>query len=92
MTIHFTNTNNPIDFPKRSMIDLLWCVALDKAVPETYSTLSMEQIERVKAKFAELIIDEVCESFWNNDCHTSDLAYEDYQRNRKTIREHFGVE
>ena len=42
-------------------------------------------------KFAELIIQEAGEAFWSEACHVSDLAYEEYSRNSKKIRQHFGV-
>jgi hypothetical protein len=45
-----------------------------------------------KAKFAELIIQEAGEAFWSEACHVSDLAYEEYYRNSKKIKRHFGVE
>ena len=41
--------------------------------------------------FAELIIKEAGEAFWSEACHVSDLAYEEYSRNSKKIRQHFGV-
>jgi hypothetical protein len=34
--------------------------ALDKSVPETWSTLTHEQLSRFQEKFAELIIAECC--------------------------------
>jgi hypothetical protein len=43
-------------------------------------------------KFAELIILEAGEAFWSEACHVSDLAYEEYYRNSKKIKQHFGVE
>ena len=58
MTMHYTNTSNPIDFPKQSTIDRLWGEALDKAVPDTYSTLTWTQVEKIKQVFAELIVRE----------------------------------
>jgi len=39
-------------------IDELWGQALDKAVPDTYSSLSWTQVEKIKAVFAELIVRE----------------------------------
>lgn len=44
-----------------------------------------------KQKFAELIVKEAGEAFWSEACHVSDLAYEEYSRNSKKIRQHFGV-
>ena len=43
-------------------------------------------------KFAELIVREAGEAFWSEACHVSDLAYEEYSRNSKKIRQHFEVE
>jgi hypothetical protein len=43
-------------------------------------------------KFAKLIIQEAGEAFWSEACHVSDLAYEEYYRNSKKIKRHFGVE
>jgi hypothetical protein len=44
------------------------------------------------AKFAQLMVEEACQAFWSEACNVSDLAYEDYHRNSKKIRQHFGVE
>ena len=43
-------------------------------------------------KFAELIVKECANVFWSEDCNTSDLALEEYNRNSKKIKKHFGVE
>lgn len=58
-------------------IDELWGEALDKAVPDTYSTLTWTQVEKIKQVFAELIV---------RECAT--LAYD----GPNGILEHFGVE
>ena len=50
-----------------------------------------ESPERLE-KFAELIVREAGEAFWSEACHVSDLAYEEYSRNSKKIKQHFGVE
>ena len=39
-------------------IDKLFGQALDIAVPETWTTLNTDQLNRLKAKFAELIVQE----------------------------------
>jgi hypothetical protein len=68
-------------------IDELWGQALDQAVPDTYSSLSWTQVEKIKAVFAELIVRECAGivqpymSRWEEDC---DLVIK--------IKEHFGVE
>jgi len=43
-------------------------------------------------KFAELIIKQCAKSLWTEECHTSDLALEEFERNSAKIKEHFGVE
>jgi len=43
-------------------------------------------------KFAELIVRECCLALWTEECHTSDLASEEYTRGSNKIRKHFGVE
>ena len=42
-------------------------------------------------KFAELIVKECAKSLWTEECHTSDLALEEFERNSAKIKEHFGV-
>jgi hypothetical protein len=43
-------------------------------------------------EFAQLIIQEAGEAFWSEACNVSDLAYDEYYRNSKKIRQHFEVE
>ena len=54
--------------------------------------LSDETEYWIMEKFAKLIIQEAGEAFWSEACHVSDLAYEEYYRNSKKIKQHFGVE
>jgi hypothetical protein len=71
-----------------TQIERLFAQALDLAVPETWTTLTPEQLARFKDKFAELIVQE-CASRVDN-----------ILRERKDgggtmgdeIREHFGVQ
>jgi hypothetical protein len=53
--------------------------------------LSDETEYWIMEKFAELIVREAGEAFWSEACHVSDLAYEEYYRNSKKIKQHFGV-
>ena len=46
----------------------------------------------VMEKFAELIVQECAKSLWTEECHNSDLALEEFERNSAKIKEHFGVE
>jgi hypothetical protein len=48
--------------------------------------------ESYDTKFAELIIKQCAKSLWTEECHTSDLALEEFERNSAKIKEHFGVE
>ena len=43
-------------------------------------------------KFAELIVQECAELLWTEECYNSDLALEEFEKNSKKIKEHFGVE
>lgn len=43
-------------------------------------------------QFAKLIVAECARSLWTEECHTSDLAVEEFNRNSKKIKQHFGVE
>ena len=70
--------------------------ALDRAVPETWTTLTPEQLEKVQEKFAELIVQE-CVGVVEN----LSPGYNDYRNQIEDafrgdcvgkIREHFGVE
>ena len=42
--------------------------------------------------FAELIVKECCQALWTDACHMSDLAVEEFNRNSRKIKRHFGVE
>jgi hypothetical protein len=42
-------------------------------------------------KFGELVIKECIQSLWTEECYVSDLAIEDFNRNQKKIKEHFGM-
>lgn len=56
--------------------------AYDDAVPETWTTLSSEQLDRIYDKFAELIVKECCQKLENDGM--VEVAME--------IKQHFGVE
>ena len=43
-------------------------------------------------KFALLIVRECADSLWTEECYNSDLALEEFEKNSKKIRKHFGVE
>jgi hypothetical protein len=48
--------------------------------------------ERAMAKYAELIVRECCLALWTEECHTSDLAFDEVKRNATKIKEHFGID
>ena len=64
--------------------------ALDEAVPETWTTLSSEQLERIYEKFAELIVKECVTALEQHHPFTKDP--EAYLYAISLIEEHFGVE
>lgn len=43
-------------------------------------------------KFAELLIQECINAMWTDECHVSDLAVEEFNRNSTKIKRHFGIE
>jgi len=43
-------------------------------------------------RFAELIVRECCLALWTEECHASDLAFDEVKRNAKRIKEHFGID
>jgi hypothetical protein len=65
---------------------------LYKQAMEQHVSNNMAWEELNPEKFAELIVKECVSVFWSEDCNTSDLALEEYNRNSKKIKEHFGVE
>ena len=67
-------------------IDELWGQALDKAVPDTYSSLSWTQVEKIKAVFAELIVRECATHLHQRGVEGFGILEE------RNLKEHFGVE
>ena len=61
-------------------IDILFGQELDEAVPETWTTLNANQLDRLKEKFAELIVRECAAIALREDHDPSDC-----------ILTHFGV-
>ncbi len=68
--------------------------ALDQAVPETWTTLSHEQMTRLSSVFAELIIAECAQACMNEGASYEEKAAGAYQSNLyvTAIKKHFGVE
>jgi len=69
-------------------IDKLFGQALDKAVPETWTTLDADQLSRLKDKFAELIVQEcsrIADDWVNNEDNGKNYPSD-------KIKQHFGVE
>jgi hypothetical protein len=64
----------------------------DKNRPGSFVKYDPEWFAFYNKKFAELIIQEAGEAFWSEACHVSDLAYEEYYRNSKKVKRHFGIE
>ena len=64
--------------------------AYDEAVPETWTTLSSEQLGRIYEKFAELIVRECADIAKHHVMNIS--TYSDAEFVEKQILENFGVE
>lgn len=59
--IHYSNTNNPIDFPKASdkpFVDQIIGQALDDVVSHTWTALQYEQVTDVQRRTIELVVRE----------------------------------
>jgi hypothetical protein len=74
-------------------IDELFGKALDEAVPETWTVLNLEQLSRLKTKFAELIVKEMLAI---TDAHTevfqTDRDKALIEHIKQSVKQHFGVE
>ena len=73
-------------------IDELFGKALDETVPETWTTLDPEQLSKLKAKFAELIVQEaigVLQKRFMGDLNREDM---EVRRCVEDVKKHFGVE
>ena len=64
--------------------------AYDEAVPETWTTLSSEQLGRIYEKFAELIVRECADIAKHHVMNIS--TYTDADFVDEQIKQHFGVE
>ena len=71
-------------------IDELWGEALDKAVPDTYSSLTWTQVEKIKQEFAMLIVGECIEVFSKDLPEDSGKMLEVVNR-VCNVADHFGV-
>ena len=73
-------------------IQELWAKAVDIAVPETYTSLSWGQIEKIKTVFAELIVRECNRIITNNGIATSEHDQCVRKDCVNEILDNFGVE
>jgi hypothetical protein len=72
-------------------IDKLFEQALEEFKAENkYATIIVPN--PLKEKFAELIVRECCLALWTEECHTSDLAFDEVKRNATRIKEHFSID
>lgn len=71
-------------------IDNLFGQALDMAVPETWTTLDVDQLNRLKEKFAELIIQDCLFMISVKASQYIDPEWRDGLID--DIKEHFGVQ
>ena len=71
----------------------LLCQAYDQAVPETWTTLSSEQLEKVYDKFAALIVRECMDLLedYTTDVHVGGIQYNVLSA-EETLQKHFELE
>jgi len=81
---HYTNTNNPIDFPKKKEIPMLERFAAQSLVEHDGELIFS------KEKFAELIVKECAELAKHHVMNIS--TYGDAEFVDEQIKQHFGVE
>lgn len=81
---HYTNTNNPIDFPKKKEIPMLERFAAQSLVDHGGELIFS------KEKFAELIVKECLDQCYNRGMN--DELYAGQLKAAAYIEEHFGVE
>jgi len=58
---------------------------------DKHQTTQEQWFYEYNKKLADLIVRECANSLWTEECHTSDLALEEFERNSAKIKEHFGV-
>jgi hypothetical protein len=69
----------------RELEDQAGYIQVDDRFSGGYITFNTE-------KFAELIVREACLALWTEECHVSDLAFDEVKRNATRIKEHFGID
>jgi len=78
------------------MNERIWELAKKAGInltPAQFSGVLEDEVDEFTLEdFAELLVRECIKSLWTEECHTSDLAVEEYNRNSKKIRQHFGIE
>jgi hypothetical protein len=82
---HYTNTNNPIDFPKKKKIPMLEKFAAQSLVE------SDGELIFSKEKFAELIVKE-CAQVCLSQRDPANLNYKPSVKFAEAVKQHFGVE
>jgi hypothetical protein len=72
---------------ERRAFDAVWDLDTDPIGPGTHF-----RPDGFEEKFAELIVRECCLALWTEECHASDLAFDEVKRNTTRIKEHFGID
>jgi hypothetical protein len=80
---HYTNTNNPIDFPKKKKIPMLEKFAAQSLVEHDGELIFS------KEKFAELIVKECISKYDEWAEHSTDKT--SFTMARHSVKKHFGV-
>ena len=92
MKPHYSNTNNPIDFPKSKnkmnerIEHCLYQAGLTaQGCWDELDDYARQGIE----KFAELIVQECIHALWTEECRTNAMTQAEYERGGNRIHKHF---
>lgn len=82
---HYTNTDNPIDFPKMDKSRLIMGQVLDEKFRGTWTCLNYQDLVVFSERFMELVVAECADV-----ADTLNEAYDAPSTTGKFIKDHFG--
>jgi hypothetical protein len=83
--MHGDNMNTPLINKLKSE-----CIVREQRGTTAFNSYMVDRFDT--EKFAELIVRECCLALWTEECHSSDLAFDEVKRNATRIKEHFGID
>lgn len=89
---HYTNTNNPIDFPKMNPKSKIQELAIEAGIISAeYNGFDPTGLTKAQRKFAELIVEECIQAIQNESMNSSDEFEHGLRFAEGAILDHFGV-